>query len=253
MDVPSYLLGRIKGSGGAGVKYIVVEELPATGEAGTIYLVPKEDSQTDNVYNEYMYINEDWELIGDTQADLSDYLQESDLKTINGNSIVGSGDLAIEEEPVILEVSSSAITSNNINTADNRAKIQEIYDAGKEFNNVFIIGTSDKTWAIESIKKLVNGYNQGIMVKSLYYNANGTLKSAPVYLLTIVIRNDIVSSISVQSSFTNNYYTDDEKNNILFKNNTNVFTPTGNYNPATKKYVDDSIASAITTALQGNY
>ena len=94
MDIPSYLLGRIKGSG-AGVNYVVVEELPTTGEEGTIYLVPKEDSQTDNVYNEYMYIEDEWELIGDTQADLTDYLKEEDLKTINGNSIVGSGDLEI--------------------------------------------------------------------------------------------------------------------------------------------------------------
>jgi len=36
-------------------------------------------------------------------------------------------------------------------------------------------------------------------------------------------------------------------------NNTYAFTPTGDYNPATKKYVDDAITTAITTALESDY
>ena len=39
----------------------------------------------------------------------------------------------------------------------------------------------------------------------------------------------------------------------LTKTNTAAYTPTSDYNPAHKKYVDDSIASAITTTLNGNY
>ena len=31
---------------------------------------------------------------------------------------------------------------------------------------------------------------------------------------------------------------------VLMLNNTMAFTPTGDYNPATKKYVDDALASA---------
>ena len=40
---------------------------------------------------------------------------------------------------------------------------------------------------------------------------------------------------------------------LLPTNNTTDYTPTSDYNPATKKYVDDSIASAITTSLEGSY
>lgn len=39
----------------------------------------------------------------------------------------------------------------------------------------------------------------------------------------------------------------------LRANNNESFTPTGLYNPATKKYVDDSISAAITTTLGGNF
>lgn len=42
-------------------------------------------------------------------------------------------------------------------------------------------------------------------------------------------------------------------NGPIGKNNTEAYTPTGDYNVANKKYVDDSIASAITDALGGNY
>lgn len=41
--------------------------------------------------------------------------------------------------------------------------------------------------------------------------------------------------------------------NILTLNNTNSYTPTSDYNPATKKYVDDAITSAITTSLEASY
>lgn len=35
------------------------------------------------------------------------------------------------------------------------------------------------------------------------------------------------------------------RNNVLLRNNTLVYTPTGDYNPATKKYVDDSINAIV--------
>lgn len=41
--------------------------------------------------------------------------------------------------------------------------------------------------------------------------------------------------------------------NYLSKNNTTPYTPTRDYNPATKKYVDDAITTAITTSLEGRY
>ena len=40
---------------------------------------------------------------------------------------------------------------------------------------------------------------------------------------------------------------------VLLTNNTLSYTPTGDYNPATKKYVDDTITAVITTSLEGSY
>lgn len=55
----------------------VVETLPSTGQSNVIYLVPKSTSQTNNAYDEYIWVTSttSFEKIGDTQIDLSNYLQ----------------------------------------------------------------------------------------------------------------------------------------------------------------------------------
>ena len=44
----------------------------------TIYFKSK-TGETGDVYDEYMYINNNWELIGTTAVDLSNYLQKTDI------------------------------------------------------------------------------------------------------------------------------------------------------------------------------
>lgn len=71
MDMMSYLMGKNSGGGGKGAKIEVVTELPEIGEANVIYLVPKETEDENNVFDEYLYINNEWELIGSTDIDIS--------------------------------------------------------------------------------------------------------------------------------------------------------------------------------------
>lgn len=59
----------------------VVSSLPTTGDATTIYLVAKTTSETQNIYDEYLYVNNTWEKIGDTQIDLTNYALKSELPT----------------------------------------------------------------------------------------------------------------------------------------------------------------------------
>ncbi|MBQ2982783.1 MAG: hypothetical protein IJD58_11750 [Lachnospiraceae bacterium] len=62
----------------------VVETLPTTGEAGKIYLVPNAESADKNIKDEYIWVNDAWELIGSTQIDLSAYATtESVTEAIN--------------------------------------------------------------------------------------------------------------------------------------------------------------------------
>lgn len=78
----------------AGMKYKVVNELPATGEAGTFYLVPKQSAGTGDVYDEYIYVDGSFEHIGSTEIDLSNYYtktQADDLLDDKVDKVNGKG------------------------------------------------------------------------------------------------------------------------------------------------------------------
>ena len=44
-------------------------------ETNIIYLIPSAKQTSDNVYDEWIYVDNKWELIGTTKVDLSNYLQ----------------------------------------------------------------------------------------------------------------------------------------------------------------------------------
>lgn len=55
------------------IEFKKVDELPETGQSNIIYLVPHEHGSEDS-YDEYVYVNDQWEKIGNT--DISDKLEE---------------------------------------------------------------------------------------------------------------------------------------------------------------------------------
>ena len=57
------------------LKYQIVEALPDSNQdANTVYLVAKDGAgEGQDAYIEYMWINGNWEIIGDTSVDLSNY------------------------------------------------------------------------------------------------------------------------------------------------------------------------------------
>ena len=57
----------------------IVETLPENANANVIYMVRREGRTGQDVYNEYMYINGTWEIIGDTSVDLTGYAKKEDI------------------------------------------------------------------------------------------------------------------------------------------------------------------------------
>lgn len=57
----------------------IVEALPENANANVIYMVRREGGAGQDVYNEYMYINGTWEIIGDTSVDLTGYAKKEDI------------------------------------------------------------------------------------------------------------------------------------------------------------------------------
>lgn len=71
------LIGRI-----SSLELIKVDVLPAEDiKTSAIYLVPSEYSEEDNIYTEYIYMDNQWEIIGDTSVDLSQYALKTEIPT----------------------------------------------------------------------------------------------------------------------------------------------------------------------------
>ena len=68
-------------SGIGGFSFEIVENLPATGSSNVIYLKLKEQGTEGNIYTEYAYINNKWEVIGDTSVSL-DFLTNAEINQI---------------------------------------------------------------------------------------------------------------------------------------------------------------------------
>lgn len=79
-------------SGIVTLNILVVQALPTQDiSTTTIYLVPKQDTGTSDIYDEYLYINNAWELIGTTQIDLSNYVTTTDLSTALADYVTSVG------------------------------------------------------------------------------------------------------------------------------------------------------------------
>ena len=65
----------------------IVSELPASGQSNILYLLAKSSAASGDSYDEYLYINGAWELIGSTDIDLSGYVQASEMHAITNTEI----------------------------------------------------------------------------------------------------------------------------------------------------------------------
>ena len=67
---------------------LVVQALPTQDiSTTTIYLVPKATAETQDVYDEYIYVNNAWEHIGSTEVDLSNYYTKSETDALLADKV----------------------------------------------------------------------------------------------------------------------------------------------------------------------
>lgn len=77
-----------KGDAGS-IKFIIVNELPTEDiDESAIYMKRIESEDTQNSYEEYIYVNGVWELLGIAQVevDLTDYIKNTDYATTTGKA-----------------------------------------------------------------------------------------------------------------------------------------------------------------------
>lgn len=102
----------------------VVEELPETGLENRVYFVPKADTQTQDLFDEYAWVNNKWEWITTKQieVDLTDYVKNTDYATSTTVGLVkanGSSGISVSS---VGDIGIVKATENDINTKTNNYK-----------------------------------------------------------------------------------------------------------------------------------
>ena len=118
---------------------------------------------------------------------------------------------------------------------------------------------------------IINMYNSSGVGSTKIFSIQAKVHNKPTSISFMEILNTGTNRLSdytvLQNSIIQCSCSWDENNNVNITNiynyvsifyylsttNTNAYTPTEKYHPATKKYVDDTIANAITNVLAGEY
>ena len=108
----------------------VVEELPPTGADNVIYMVSKLDGGSQNVYEEYMYINGQFEKIGTSEVDLSNYVTNASLTSrLEGYATTESLDSYLTKEAA----SSTYLTEGDLADYATSSALQETLTQAKQY------------------------------------------------------------------------------------------------------------------------
>ena len=171
----------------AGFNVEVVQELPATGDAHTIYFVPKTGS-TGDIYNEYLYVDNAWELIGSTEVDLSNYYNKTEVDgllnekqdkltagdniSIDSNGVISANiEVATVEEvedlfaPKAVKFTANAASTVGLAKLSSNQTLEYSVDEGATWNNM---DTSTSVSLAQGDKMYVRGQLSGNNSNSNY-------------------------------------------------------------------------------------
>lgn len=109
---------------GAGIQFdfIVPQsgELPTTGQKGVFYFIPSTNSQTENVYDEFIYVNDAWEQVGSTTFNPTGYYNDYEI-TGSGNAVTGvsvsNGKITFTKGSTFLTASDNIASATNASSA----------------------------------------------------------------------------------------------------------------------------------------
>lgn len=259
-EVQDLIDTSIEELGELGFTPTVVQTLPTQDiDTHTIYLVPK-TGETGDVYDEYVYINNAWEHIGSTAVDLSNYYTKSEVN----NKIPYILELTETGQYNIPNIYQSVVIWNTTDVQRMSDMINELYQRQETYNYI-IIKYPGRANLIGIGTKNISTQQEYYMFQCLSENDNVTVASGDTAKFKLTW-----TRLAINGSWSNNvftagnglciwekelpindrYYMNDK---FLSKVNTTSYTPTANYHPATKKYVDDAIASVPTPDMSNYY
>ena len=253
----------------------VVASLPTSNISTTTIYLKGSKKDGNNSYEEYIYVNGTWELIGTTAIDLTPYATKTYVDTEIDNvakSALGLG-----------ETSTTAYRGDYGKTAYTHAQVKDgsnphattFANIASKPTTIAGYGITDAkiangtiTLGANTITPLTSGSSldatklSGTASISTTGNAKtattaDSLKNVTATAAELNVLDGITATtaeLNYVDGVTSNIQTQlnnkANKSEILTKTNTTAFTPSGDYQPATKKYVDDKISSGSSSLSQ---
>ena len=143
----------------------IVGTLPENANENVIYMVLREGGTGQDVYNEYMYINGAWEIIGDTSVDLTGYAKTEDIlvKSVSADftvTEVGQLTLNADAAPEIDGSNISNIAISNVDGLEAALNSKVAAEEGKSLISETLITKVENLAEIKSVSgefTLTNG------------------------------------------------------------------------------------------------
>ena len=132
------------------LEYAVVDALPVTDiSTTTLYLLPKLDTDTDDIYDEWAYINNAWEHIGNTKIDLTDYYNKTQIDSVFASQSTEDSlqarqisSLSVSASELASFVSSESVAQSQLDSTQNRT-LSSLSVASSELGSEVIVLNSE--------------------------------------------------------------------------------------------------------------
>ncbi|WP_298654240.1 hypothetical protein [uncultured Eubacterium sp.] len=193
----------------------VVTVLPAEDiSATTVYLKTGAKSDPDNIYDEYIYVNSKWELLGTQKIDLTNFYTKEETGDLLNNKVdkvsgkgLSTNDYTTAEKNKLAGIAAganktivdSALSTTSTNTIQNKAVGLKFQDVDSEISGINSVLNS----TADEIATIVNEYgSKNLLNSSLLANSttNGITREnngdgSITYTGTSTLSNDILAPL----------------------------------------------------------
>ncbi len=122
----------------------VVDALPTSDISKTTVYLMTTGSETNNLYTEYIYVNSNWEKLGEQKLDLTDYVTSSDLTDVLGDYYTKSETYTQSEVNALIEGVTVTVDTTLSADSGNPVASSAIYTAINDIKSSEVTGvTSD--------------------------------------------------------------------------------------------------------------
>ena len=223
------------------LKREIVQTLPTEDiSTTTIYMIRNSESSGTNIYDEYMYINSQWELIGTSATDFSNYYTKNETDNLLSgkvdNSTLGSYYTKTESDNLLsAKANQTDLTSLSGRVTQNETDITALQTA---------VSGALKREIVQSLP------TQDISTTTIYMIRNTTTSGDNIYDEYMYI-NNLWELIGTSATDFSNYYTKTEIDTLLSgkANNSDVVHNTGDETISGEKNFQGLVKTAPASSL----